>query len=72
MSAPDFSMSVINEEPVDPCISGAITTGRPEFEIVVADETVVETDHNGPFVKDVASLEEEFSLDGDPVCFLVE
>ena len=66
-------MSVIKAEPVDPYLVGAIATGRPKLEVLV-DETVVKADpgsayYNGLFVKDVASIKEECSLNTDTVCF---
>ena len=67
-------MSIIKAEPLYPCLSVAIATGRPKLEVLVDDETVVKTDpdsvdYNGPFVKDVSSAKNECSLNGDMVCF---
>ena len=66
---------MIKSEPVDPCISVAIATGRPKMEILVDGETVVKTDpdsvyYNGPCVKDVASVKHECLMNDDPVCCL--
>ena len=67
-------MNIIKAEPVDPYLSVAIATGQPKLEILVDDETVVKTDadsvyYNGPFVKEVASVKEECSLNDALVCF---
>ena len=75
VSTSNFIMSIIKAEPVDPCISVAIATGRPKLEIVVDDETVVKTDpdsvaYNGPFVKDVSYVKEE-PLNDDTVYFVL-
>ena len=70
-------MSIVKAEPVDPCLSVAIATGRPKLEFAVDDETVVKTDpdsvyYNGLYVKDVASVKEK-PLPNDTVCvFLSE
>ena len=70
-------MSIIKTEPVGPCLSVSIATGRPKLEVLVDVETVVNSDPdsvycNGPFVQEVSSKKEERLLsDDDMVCFLL-
>ena len=61
-----FIMSIVKAEPVEPYLI------RPKLEILVDDETVVETDPDSVYynvVEDVSSVKDERLLNDDPVCF---